>query len=228
MTLEEVEQARAALVERGLKPSQRAVLAELGRGSKRDVAKFLRQLEAPPEPDDAQCGGEPEPEAAPEPEPVDPVIVAEQRVAQAEQELAGAREHLVWCKLELMAMQPLRVQDLLRGSLHPHDEALADALHDVESAKQTYDRAWQQREDARQQLAQMEKHERRGRQERWVALHQPALVAQLDHWSERLRLASSDFQHAHAKKEHAAALFAYHQAVARAPWSTNGHAADAP
>jgi hypothetical protein len=230
MTLEDVVLARAALVARGLKPSQRAILVELGRGSKRDVARYLHQLEESATPENSmQCSnGEKMHTPAAEPEPVDPVIQAEQRVQQAEQELAGAREHLIWCKVELLAMQPLRVDNLLRGSLHPHDECLAEALHDVESAKQTYDRAWQQREDARQQLAQLEKQHRRGLQERHVATHQPDLVAALDHWSERLRLATTDFQHAHAKKERDAANLAYQQAVARAPWTSNGTTAAVP
>ena len=45
MTVTDVEQARAALVAHGLTPSQRAILRLIGKGSKRDVVKFLRQLE---------------------------------------------------------------------------------------------------------------------------------------------------------------------------------------
>jgi len=62
MTVEEVASARDALVAQGLQPSQRAILAHLGRGSKRDVAKYLHQLEGttPPQEPEVVAGGDPE------------------------------------------------------------------------------------------------------------------------------------------------------------------------
>ena len=228
MTLHQVAGAVATLKARGAAISQRAILRELGAGSKRDVAKYLRQLDQPtPAEDetgtpDVAYGSDPEPAAAPDPALADPVARAETRLREAEQALALAREHLLECKLELMAMQPLKVQDLLRGSLQASDEALPDALRAVESAKQDYDRAWREREDAKAELARVEAVHVRRHQEAWVARAHPELVAALAYWQEKLRTAPSDRMSAEAKKNVGEAQMAYEYAVRTAPWSSNG------
>jgi plasmid replication DNA-binding protein KfrA len=224
MTLQQVAAAKAALQARRERVSQRAVLRITG-GSKRDVARFLKQLtQAPPpaEPE-AVAGGNPEPPSLP-PESIDPVQRAAHRLEQAEQELIEARESLLECKIMLLAMQPLKVQDLLRGSLHVSDEALPEAMADVASAKQDYDRAWRQREDARADLARLHAVHVRKHQEAWVERHKPELVQARDYWHEKYLRAPSDRISAEAKKNFQEAQMQYEHTVRTAP--TNGTSAE--
>jgi hypothetical protein len=238
MTLADVEQARAALVARGQQPSQRAVLAELGRGSKRDVAKYLRQLSETPLPDDAGGGGEPEPEAAPEPTPppvpvpeVDPVALAEQWLAQAKQTFRNARAHLRDCRLEyLIVTLPLYYEEdgkkLLVGSFDPTDEIVQEVLLDLRSAKVDYDYALTRLRTARETLAQAVKVHRRGLQERWVSVHKHTLVEERDKWRQKYLLAPSDRMALEFRKNFGIANTAWEQAVQSAPWTTNGTTAE--
>ena len=98
------------------------------------------------------------------------------------------------------------------------------ALDDVVVAKQYYDEAWRARETARAELGRLHRDHRETHQKAWVQQHRPELVQAVDHWQEHLRTATSDRAHAQAKKEYAAAMFAYQQAVAQAPYTSNGTA----
>lgn len=235
MTLEEVRKAKKAIEAKGRVATYDAVRQRLGRGSRRDIASFMQILRAqPPEEPSPVAGGDPVPDGLPldrgpgpaqepaAPVELDPVVLAEERLAAAEREFFAAREELLHAKVTLVATKNLVVENILHGSLHADDEVHRLAVHDVDIAKQDYDAAWQQRETARQALEQATQTHRRRHQEAWVAEHQPELVAQLFHWQEDTRTARDDRSFAHAKKELGAARMAYEQAVARAPWNQNG------
>jgi hypothetical protein len=217
MTVTDVEQARDALLAQGVHPSQRAILSYIGKGSKRDVARFLRVLDQFENVGAALAAG------VTKPDPVlDPVTLAEQGLAAAEARLAEARDTLLQAKGVVLCARNLVVENVLHGSLHPHDEIHAQALADCDDAKRHYDAAWQARASARAALERATREHRLGHQEAWVQVHHPELVRQRDYWQEELRTAKSDRQSMHAKKELSQALQAYHQAVHAAPWSSNG------
>lgn len=217
MTPTDVETAALALVAAGEEPSMRAIERYLrAHGtpcSRHTIAAFLKHMDPLPVV---------QPEVTPPPVTPDPVEAAEQQLRAAEQILVDARDSLTQAKMALLAVMPLRLDGVLHGSLHAHDEALTQAVWDVDSAKQHYDYAWSQREDARQRREQAERLYRRQHQETYIARTRPELVANLAHWQEQLRTASNDRMHAEAKKNYGQVRFVYEQEVAQAPWNANG------
>jgi hypothetical protein len=156
------------------------------------------------------------------PPAADPVEQAELALRQAELHLSDARDALLHAKTVLAATLNLPVQGILHGSLHQQDDFAAQALEEVDEQKRLYDEAWAARAHARDTLAQLTRTHREGHQKAWVKAHRPALVQAVAQWQEAVRTATSDREHAHAKKEYQSAFFAYHQAVAQAPWRANG------
>ena len=201
LTPDDIVQAKQQLEAEGHYASADRILARIGRGSKKTVLRYLREL--PPAP-----GAPADPAPVPE---VDPVTRAEAAVHQAETHFQDARDALLHAKTVLLATQNLPIAGILRGTLHPTDEVHEQALEDVLAAKQLYDTAWASREAARQHLEQVTQQHRRGHQEQWVQQHAPALVAAVAYWEEKLRTAPNDGLRAQAKKESQAARYAWHQ-----------------
>lgn len=218
------------------------------RGSKRTALKYLHELAAagavwqpvrpepapacveharvpvPPEPvceadDDPVYHPTPAAASAAPPVPADPVTQAEQALQEAEAHFAEVQDSLLQAKGVVLCTRNVSVDGVLYGSLHPHDAIHQTALDDVVMAKQSYDQAWQQREDARQELERVTKAHREVHQKRWVQVHRPDLVTAKDYWTEELRVATSNGSHLHAKKELGAATMAYEAAWRTAPWN---------
>lgn len=158
----------------------------------------------------------------PAPEPSDPVALAEGRLEMAEADLEASRTVLVHAKLTLLACKGLAVEGVLHGSLHQGDELHQQAVQEVDSAKQEYDRCFQERADATLALTAATREHHRGHQQAWVEAHRPELVRHRDYWAEELRTATSDRMHAEAKRQFAAAQLAYQTALLTAPVPMNG------
>ena len=165
----------------------------------------------------------PTPPPPPPPRPLDPVDVARAHLEQAEQELESAREWMDTACLAFPVSDGLVRNGLRYDGYAREDPARIAVEQTARRAMGEYHEAWQAVVTAQQQLQQLERQHRRGAQEHYIAAHQPELVAELDHWREQLLKAANDWAHAEAKKNVARATQAYEQAVALAPYSSNGH-----
>ena len=233
MTLEDVLQAKQALEAQGIPPSANKILRVLGSGSKHTVLKYLRALApapglAPPVAAGAVDGTDLPPvlEAPRAParelaadEGTLAVRAAAQALERAELDLGQAREDMHLAAAALATCNGVLFDGVRFGALDAQDPVRHALVEEARATTLYYRRCWQDFLRTQADLAQAERLYKRGQQEQWIATHRPELVAAMAEWAERLRTATSDHQHAHAKKEYASAQFAYQNGLAAAPWN---------
>jgi len=155
--------------------------------------------------------------------PPDPVELAQEVLERCQRLLDAATADLIAARTQyLAAVSPIRVGQVLHGSLHPDDTTPEEILSEMDDAKRVYDRRWGEREEAQQHLTQMQQQYRRAHQEAYVERHRPDLPHAVTYWHQKLTAATNDHLHAQARKEYAAAMHAWQTAVLAAPWTENG------
>jgi hypothetical protein len=152
-------------------------------------------------------------------EPVveDPVAVAEAAVRQAAAQADIARENMDAAVLALWLSRGLIIEGVRYGGYAESDEARTLVQESARLAMGHYRTCWRDVEQARTQLGQVIRVYRRQAAEAWVQRNRRELVANMHHWGEKLRTATSDYAHAEDKKNHSLLRFAYEHAIAEAP-----------
>jgi hypothetical protein len=115
MTLDDVREAKAALESEGQYPSYDAVLARVGHGSKRDVARFMQALGATTETADESTTSVAVLPAAPPITPDwTPAAAALARLVQARQQLRHAQGEVIRLEREAQAWALARAAERIR------------------------------------------------------------------------------------------------------------------
>jgi hypothetical protein len=231
MERREVANAIEQLEREGTPVSNLNIKRLLGYGSMRDIVGHRKALATLPELRvDASAAEDPVPIAKtldPVPDtdpapvvrtPADPIAMAEALLADAECAMDQARDVMDTAALALLLSSGVVHQGTRYGAYLPSDPAKDLLTQSAAHATDSYRHAVGEWERCKDSLASAIRHYRRGKQERYVATHQPELVETLAHWRERLRTAPSDRAHAEAKKNLQQATFDYERAVATAPW----------
>jgi hypothetical protein len=221
MTIDEVREICEHLASEGVTPSGNSVVAYCHAThrqiAKKTVLKYLKLLAAE---------GVTFTPAAPAPLSHDPdalvfrrpsVDDCEAALLAAEVEADVARENMDAAVMALWLSRGLLIEGVRYGGYMPGDPALQAVQEHATASMGHYRQSWHAVEQARTALEQAVKQYRRKEQESWVAAHKPNLVANLALWQHKLQTATSDWQHAEAKKNVGFLQLAYSQALIEAP-----------
>jgi plasmid replication DNA-binding protein KfrA len=240
MTIEEVRIAKEAVERDGRYASHKAVHDYLGRGSKRDIQKYLAMLpkvipRPTPTPPPAKAPAVQDPPGAPQAPVVEPDPAAEawEVVAGAQKTLAHARADLETKEAELgasrtalldatgryAAAQGVMSNGVRVGGLMPGDPSRYDLQRAVAEADEEYRADWVARQQALEALSTAQTALTEAVRAHWVATQAPELLAEVRRLEQHQASLGPEDDRARYLTRHALmqARQAYGQALMQAP-----------